>query len=373
MKRIAMIAGVVLFAGVNASFASGPEGLRYGGAGDLNTLAVKAAALKAAGADEAVPPMPGFSRAFAQETGLKAAASAEALSLNIKARDGIRLKTKVVYMSSSDSLSCTHASFSDGVYNRVPNVFDMEISAAVSGEMNRIKIGMTLNDNCRSQAVGMAIEAVHPAIPEDSNRIAISLSASNQDSLVQRIIFTQYNSPYIGIFYGSQDAKVVVGPNGLANAEVSLQTGARTGGNGINLVIKGPGELVGTASGVFQATSNTPACMTTSWNEGSVTKIPKTVYPEFKQKNGLLTIPAAIDSSCGFKRVGGGSLNFSIPGKAPAYNAVTLFPDGGGAAEQRVVCKKVLSGPKGNEPMLMCFGDIRLNAAGDAVVNVALE
>ena len=373
MKRITMIAAAAMFAGANLGFASGLEGLRSGGAGSLSALAVKAAELKAAGAAKDVSPMPGFAKAFAQENGLKAAASAEALSLNIKARDGIRLKTIVVYMSSSDSLSCTHASYSDGAYNRVPNVFDKEIPAAVSGELNRIKIGMTLNDNCRSQAVGMAIEAVHPAIPEDSNRIAISLSASNQDSLVQRIIFTQYNSPYIGIFYGSQDAKVVVGPNGLANAEISLQTGARTGGNGINLVIKGPGELVGAASGVFQATSDTPACMTTSWNEGSVTKIPKTVYPEFKQKNGLLTIPAAIDSSCGFKRVGGGSLSFSIPGSAPAYNAVTLFPDGGGSAEQRVVCKKVMSGPKGNEPMIMCFGDVRLNAAGGAAVSVTLE
>jgi len=373
MIKISIIAGVVLFAGANMIFASGPEGLRDGGAGSLNALAVKAAPLKAAGAEEAVFPMPGFSKAFAQETGLKAAASAEVISLNIKARDGIRLRTKVVYMSSSDSLSCTHASFSDGVYNRVPNVFDKEIPAAVSGEMNRIKIGVTLNDNCRSRAVGMAIEAVHPAIPEGSDRIEISLSASNQDSVVQQIIFNQYNSPYIGIFYGSQDAKVVVGPNGLANAEVSLQTGVRTGGKGINLVIKGPGELVGAASGVFQATSDTPACMTTSWNEGSVTKIPKTVYPEFKQKNGLLTIPAAIDSSCGFKRVGGGSLNFSIPGRAPAYNAVTLFPDGGGSAEQRVVCKKVMSGPKGNEPMIMCSGDVRLNAAGGAVVSVTLE
>lgn len=218
MKRITIIAAAVMFAGANPGFASGPEGLRSGGAGGLNALAVKAAALKAA-----VPPMPVFPKASEQENGLKAAASAEALFLNIKARDGIRLNTKVVYMSSSNSLSCTHVSFADGAYNRVPNVFDMEIPAAVSGEMNRIKIGMTLNDNCRSRAVGMAIEAVHPAIPEGSNRIAISLSASNQDSLVQQIIFNQYHSPYIGIFYGNLDAKVVVGPSGLANAEVSLQ------------------------------------------------------------------------------------------------------------------------------------------------------
>lgn len=160
---------------------------------------------------------------------------------------------------------------------------------------------------------------------------------------------------------------------GPVKFEAVNPAGTRAGGTGINLVIKGPGELVAAASGVFQATSDTPACMTTSWNEGSVTKIPKTVYPEFKQKNGLLTIPASIPSSCGFKRIGGGSLNFSIPGKAPAYNAVTLFPDGGGAAEQRVVCKKVMSGPKGNEPMIMCFGDVRLNASGGAAVTVALE
>lgn len=156
-------------------------------------------------------------------------------------------------------------------------------------------------------------------------------------------------------------------------SEAVAPAGSRAGETGINLVIKGPRELVAAASGIFQATSALPACMTTSWNEGSVTKIPKTVYPEFKQKNGLLTIPAAIESSCGFKRVGGGSLSFSTPGKAPAYNAVTVFTDGNGAAEQRVACKTVMSGPKGNEPMIMCFGDVRLNAVGAAVVTVCLE
>jgi hypothetical protein len=97
------------------------------------------------------------------------------------------------------------------------------------------------------------------------------------------------------------------------------------------------------------------------------------VYPEFKQKNGLLSMPASIPSQCSYKRVGGGSLNFSIPGRAPAYNTITLFADGGGAAEQQVTCEKVMSGPKSNEPMIMCYGDVRLDAKGGAVVKVVLK
>lgn len=215
MKRLTIIAVAVMLAGVSVGFASGLEGLRSGGTGELNALAVKAAELKAAGAAGEVP--------LAQENGPKAAASAEALYLNIKAKDGIGLRAKVVYMSSSDSFSCTHVSFADGGLTRVPNVFDREIPAAVSGEMSRIKIETTLNDNCRSRAVGMALEAVHPGIPEGSGRIEISRSAADQASLVQQIVFKRYDSPYIGLFYGNPDAKVAVGPNGVANAEVSLQ------------------------------------------------------------------------------------------------------------------------------------------------------
>lgn len=161
-------------------------------------------------------------------------------------------------------------------------------------------------------------------------------------------------------------------PNQIKFEAVSL-SGTRAGETGVNLVIKGPKELVAAASGVFQATKETSACMDISWNEGSVTKIPKTVYPEFQQRNGLLSIPASIASSCGFKRVGGGSLNFSIPRKAPAYNTVTLFPDGGTGVEQQVTCEKIMSGPKSNEPMIMCYGDIHLDANGGAIVNVTLK
>ncbi|HAH33086.1 MAG TPA: hypothetical protein DCL44_12310 [Elusimicrobia bacterium] len=159
-----------------------------------------------------------------------------------------------------------------------------------------------------------------------------------------------------------------------AKIEVVNITGSglsvKTADLGITLVIKGDKELVAGASAIYQATKDSPSCMTVSWDEGSMAKRPKTVYPEFNQQNGLLTIPASIDSECGYKRVNEGSLNFSIPGKAEAYNTVSLFRNGGSTGEQEVVCEKIMSGPTGRQSMIMCFGDINLDANGKAVIKV---
>ncbi|HAH31573.1 MAG TPA: hypothetical protein DCL44_04600 [Elusimicrobia bacterium] len=159
------------------------------------------------------------------------------------------------------------------------------------------------------------------------------------------------------------EAVTVTGP-GLSGRAADL---------GITLVIKGDNELVAGASAIYQATKNTFACMTVSLDEGSMAKQPKTVYPEFKQQNGLLTIPASMNSECAYKRVNEGSLNFSIPGKAEAYNTVSLLRNGGTAGEQQVSCKKIMSGPTGRQPMIMCFGDVNLDANGKAIVKVILE
>lgn len=148
---------------------------------------------------------------------------------------------------------------------------------------------------------------------------------------------------------------------------------SRAGNHGITLAIKGEKELVAGASAIYHATKDSPSCMTVAMNEGSMIKTPKTVYPEFKQQNGQLIIPAAIDSQCGYTRGNEGSLNFSIPGKAEAYNTVSLFRNGGSSGEQVVVCEKILSGPTGRQPMIMCFGDVNLDANGKATVKVVYK
>lgn len=169
----------------------------------------------------------------APENVSKGAAAIEALSekavvqspikLNIKAKDGIRLSAKGVYVASSGSFSCTHTSFSDGSVEHLPDVVEKAIAVAVSGEDNRINADRVLNDSCRSELRGLIVRADHAKIVPEYNRIEIVGSAANQDTFVQIVAFMKIESPYVGLVYVSGDAKILVGPNGTANAEVSLQ------------------------------------------------------------------------------------------------------------------------------------------------------
>ena len=168
-----------------------------------------------------------------------------------------------------------------------------------------------------------------------------------------------------------------ISPEAIKNIEVQtpekaqLETEpARANDTGISIVIKGAGELKAAGSAIFMATNDSFSCTEFSWNEGSAVRVPKRIYPEFEQRNGLIKIPADIESKCGYTRVNEGSLNFSIPGVAEAYNTVSLFRNGGSAKEQEVVCEQILSGPKGDQEMIMCHGDINLDDNGKATVKV---
>lgn len=143
--------------------------------------------------------------------------------LNIKAKDGIKLSAKAVYLSSSNSFFCTHASFSDGSLERLPNILEKAIAVTASGEVTSIKIDRTLNDSCRSQLKGLSLQATHPKITPDLSKFDVLQSDTDQDALVQKVLFKKRTSPYIGVFYAPGTDTILVGPNGVANAEVSLQ------------------------------------------------------------------------------------------------------------------------------------------------------
>ena len=164
---------------------------------------------------KAAIPAEGASKAFGSP-------SQAPLMLSIRAKDGIQLGARGVYMSSSNSLSCTHLSFSDGGMQRLPNVFDKDIPAAVSGETVRFKVDVALTDSCRSQLTGLALRAGHPKIMEEYNRIEVQRTGAAQPAL-QKILFKKINSPYLGVIWVSGDAQFLVGPDGSASAEVSLQ------------------------------------------------------------------------------------------------------------------------------------------------------
>lgn len=150
-----------------------------------------------------------------------------------------------------------------------------------------------------------------------------------------------------------------------------LLSGDRRDPGVIKVLIKSDGKLAAAGGASFQATKDSFLCKKFSWNEGSATMVPKLIYPEFKPQKDRLVIPGAIDSTCDYKRVGGGSLSFSIPGKAEPYNSVLLLPGGGGPAEQQILCETILMPtPSGKKNMISCSGSIELDADNAATVRV---
>jgi hypothetical protein len=141
------------------------------------------------------------------------------LELNIKAR-GMGLSAIGVYASTSTSFFCTHL---NGDFQRVPKVMDKQILVNNTGSLNQINVVENLHDNCQSSLKGVSLKVHHPKINPEQARIEINASNLSQEQNNQKIIFKKFTSPY-GDFYGVEDsAQILVGPEGIVNAEILLQ------------------------------------------------------------------------------------------------------------------------------------------------------
>lgn len=139
--------------------------------------------------------------------------------------------------------------------------------------------------------------------------------------------------------------------------------------------VTAPGGVGAAVSTAYAARKDSYFCTELSWNEGSPARVPKWIYPEFKAQNGLITVPGHMDGGCDYARASEGSMSFSIPGRAEAYNSVSLLRGGASGVEQRVVCEIIQAGgPAGHSgEKLNCLGDVRLDASGQARVRVTLR
>lgn len=141
------------------------------------------------------------------------------------------------------------------------------------------------------------------------------------------------------------------------------------------IFVTAPGGVSAAVTSAYAARKDSYFCTELSWNEGSPVRVPKRIYPEFKAQNGLITVPGHMDGGCDYAKASEGSLSFSLPGRAEAYNSVSLLRGGSPGKEQRVVCEVIRAGgPAGQSgEMLNCLGDVRLDASGQARVRVTLK
>ncbi|MCO4793339.1 MAG: hypothetical protein KC493_06500 [Bacteriovoracaceae bacterium] len=140
----------------------------------------------------------------------------------------------------------------------------------------------------------------------------------------------------------------------------------------IEITIVGDSDLTGTAGGRYLAKKDSFFCREFSMNDGSPTRIQKVRYKYYSAENGIVDVPGKIKSRCMYERIGGASLAFEIKGKAEPYNVVSVFQGGGDDLEEQIVkCKQIISGPSGKKrKMIRCYGDIRTDSEGRAVVTV---
>ncbi len=158
--------------------------------------------------------------------------------------------------------------------------------------------------------------------------------------------------------------KLLLGLIFLVSANSSFAT------TDLSIKVETSSDLVGIASAQYLATKDSFFCREFSMNDGSPTRVPKRLYLTFDAEAGMITIPAAIDSKCDYKRVGGASLHFAVPGVVKAYNVVDVWYGGGTSAVQEVNCEEVYAGPSGREKMILCSGDIKTDENGEATVLV---
>lgn len=144
------------------------------------------------------------------------------LVLNLKTNESIKLNAAGVYASTRNSFSCTRTIFSDGKLERIPKTFDQNIVVVNSGDITQVNIDENLDDRCRSELKGLSIKVNHPKISEQFKSVNVLNTNIDQDQKDQEIIFKKFYSPY-GDFYSSGDASILVGPNGLAHAEISIE------------------------------------------------------------------------------------------------------------------------------------------------------
>lgn len=128
-----------------------------------------------------------------------------------------------------------------------------------------------------------------------------------------------------------------------------------------------------TAFGSIRYSATNPACTVTTWDEGSMGSAQKETYKEFHERDGLITIPMALPSYCGYQ-LGSprdpGTLAFHIPGRAKPYNSVRIIRSDAPQGLQTVECSiRSIAG----KDLVDCRGDIRLDAENKAVVKAVLK
>ncbi|OGR68373.1 MAG: hypothetical protein A2081_02150 [Elusimicrobia bacterium GWC2_61_19] len=182
----------------------------------------------------------------------------------------------------------------------------------------------------------------------------------------------------LGFAGGLEELRTAAGPGIEASADAGLPMPSKSGFvvtedyGTARIFVKATGGVRASVGAAYTARKDSYFCTELSWNEGSMERVPKRIYPEFAAQNGLITVPGAMAGGCDYGRASEGSLSLSIPGRAEAYSSLALIRGGVSGEEQSVVCEIIQAGNSAGE-QLYCRGDVRLDASGQARVRVTLK
>ena len=181
----------------------------------------------------------------------------------------------------------------------------------------------------------------------------------------------------LGFAGGLEELRTAAGPGIEATADAGLPMpsagfAAMKDYGTARIFVTAPGGVRASVGAAYAARKDSYFCTELSWNEGSMERVPKRIYPEFAAQNGLITVPGAMDGGCDYGRVSEGSLSLAIPGRAEAYSSLAITRGGVSGEEQSVVCELIQAGNSAGA-QLYCRGELRLDASGQARVRVTLK
>ncbi len=142
------------------------------------------------------------------------------MSIEIKASEDFKISSYGLYRSTVKSQQCTDLIFT-GKLIRELKIQERHMSVKTADLFSQVDARENLKDRCKSELFTLIVKANHPKIVEAFRELTVVSSGVNLDDKVQRIVYKKVRTEH-GLYYATQINSILVGPNGLARVEISI-------------------------------------------------------------------------------------------------------------------------------------------------------